>query len=376
MSSMKIQQNNLMSVIELFKFFIESKSETPDDGGLLDFIENYLSDFTALRVDVEDVKNLFIYKKFSEGEHLCFAGHVDVVPAGSGWDTNPYEAVEKDGIIYGRGAQDMKSGLAAFVQAVKEAENFKGTLSLLLTSDEEGEATNGTVKVLEYLKAHVMLPDAVVVAEPTCEDEFGDAIKVGRRGSINGYITLKGKQGHAAYPEKAINPIHNISKVLGDMAGVDLDNGDEFFAPSKFVVTDIRSGMQVTNVTPNELKMMFNVRNNTKTTQKEVTEFVAKHFEGLDYELRLTQGSYPFKTDTDTKLVRKIDEAIERVTRNRPKHSTAGGTSDARFIAPLGIDVIEFGVRNYSIHSVNEHTTVKEVEDLHQVFKQLIEIWE
>jgi len=365
-----------VDVIELFKHLIATKSETPNDGGLLDFIEEYLPDFDAVRVDVEDVTNLFIYKKFGDGEHLCFAGHVDVVPAGNSWDTNPYEAIEKDGYIYGRGTQDMKSGVAAFTQAVKEAENFNGTLSLMLTSDEEGDAINGTVKILEFLENNDMLPDAVVVAEPTCEETFGDAIKVGRRGSINGYVTLKGKQGHAAYPEKAINPIHNISKFLGSMAGVDLDNGDEFFAPSKFVVTDIRSGMEVTNVTPNELKMMFNVRNNTKTTQKEVTKFVAKYFEALDYELRLTQGSYPFKTDTDTKLVKKIDEAIERVTGVKTKHSTAGGTSDARFIAPLGVDVIEFGVRNDSIHSVNERTTRAEVEGLCKVFKTLIKIWE
>lgn len=366
-----------MEIIELFKFLINSKSETPDDGGLLDFIEEYLPGFDAVRIDVEDVTNLFIYKKFGEGEHLCFAGHVDVVPAGKqGWNTDPYEAVEKDGYIYGRGTQDMKSGVAAFTQAVKEAHNFNGTLSLMLTSDEEGDAINGTIKILEFLENNDMLPNAVVVAEPTCEDTFGDAIKVGRRGSINGYVTLKGKQGHAAYPEKAINPIHNISKVLGSMAGVDLDNGDEFFAPSKFVVTDIRSGMEVTNVTPNELRMMFNVRNNTKTTQKEVTQFVEKHFSELDYELRLTQGSYPFKTDTDTKLVRKIDEAIKKVTGIQTKHSTAGGTSDARFIAPLGVDVIEFGVRNDSIHAVNERTTRAEVEDLYKVFKTLIDIWE
>ncbi|WP_373003614.1 succinyl-diaminopimelate desuccinylase [Sulfurimonas sp.] len=365
-----------MNIIELFKYLVEQKSETPDDGGLLDFIENYLPDFTAVRVDVEDVKNLFIYKKFGEGEHLCFAGHVDVVPAGKGWDTDPYEAVEKDGYIFGRGTQDMKSGVAAFTQAVKEVENFNGTLSLLLTSDEEGDAINGTVKVLEYLKENSMLPDAVVVAEPTCEDVFGDAIKVGRRGSINGYITLKGKQGHAAYPEKAINPIHNIAPRLLNMAGVNLDNGDEFFSPSKFVVTDIRSGMQVTNVTPNHLDMMFNVRNTTLTTQKEVREFVAKNLDGLEYELKLTQGSYPFKTETDTKLVKKIDEAIESVTGIQPKHSTAGGTSDARFISSMGVDVVEFGVINDTIHAVNERTTVKEVQELYQVFKNLISIWE
>jgi len=364
-----------VDVIELFKKLVATKSETPDDGGLLDFIAAYLPDFEAVRIDVADVKNLFLYKKFTEGDHLCFAGHVDVVPAGEGWKYDPYSAVEEDGYIYGRGTQDMKSGVAAFVQAIKETEQFRGTLSLLLTSDEEGEATNGTIKVLEYLREKDMLPDVCIVAEPTCEEVFGDAIKVGRRGSINGYLTLKGKQGHAAYPEKAINPIHLMAKPLCEMAGVDLDDGDEAFAPSKFVITDIRSGMQVTNVTPNELKMMFNVRNNTKTTQKEVRAFVAKHMNELDYELRLTQGSYPFQTDTDTKLVRKIDAAIEKVTGIRPKHSTAGGTSDARFIAPMGVDVIEFGVRNDTIHSVNERTTKKEVADLYRVFVAFIQDW-
>lgn len=365
-----------MQLLELFKYMISCKSQTPDDGGLLDFIENYLPGFRAVRIDVQDVKNLFIYKKFGEGDHLCFAGHVDVVPAGSeGWNTDPYEAVEKDGYIYGRGTQDMKSGVAAFTQAVHEAHDFNGTLSILLTSDEEGDAFYGTTEVLKYLEKEGMLPDYAVVAEPTCEDNFGDAIKVGRRGSINGYITIKGKQGHAAYPEKGINPINLIAPRLANMAGIDLDNGDAFFSPSKFVITDIRAGMQVTNVTPNELKMMFNVRNTTLTTQKEVSAFVAKHLDGLDYELKLTQGSYPFKTDTDTKVVKNIDKAIENVTGIRPKHSTAGGTSDARFMAPLGIKVIEFGVKNDTIHSVNERTSVKEVVALCEVFKNLIREW-
>ncbi len=364
-----------MEVLELFKKLITSKSETPDDGGLLDFIQCYLPEYTAKRIDIEDTKNLFIYKKFAEGEHLCFAGHVDVVPAGENWDTNPYELVEKDGYLYGRGTQDMKSGLAAFIQAVHDAKEFQGTLSLLLTSDEEGDAKHGTIKVLEYLKEISSLPDAVVVAEPTCELAFGDAIKVGRRGSINGYLTLKGKQGHAAYPEKAINPIHSLSRVLGNMAGVNIDDGDEFFAPSKFVVTDIRSGMQVTNVTPNELKMMFNVRNTTLTTQKEVKMFVDKHLVGLDYELELTQGSYPFRTNTSSKVVQNIDKAIEKVTGIKPKHSTAGGTSDARFVALFGVDVIEFGVKNDSIHAINERTTADEVENLYKVFRELISLW-
>ena len=159
------------------------------------------------------------------------------------------------------------------------------------------------------------------------------------------------------------------------MAGVDLDNGDEFFSPSKFVITDIRAGMQVTNVTPGELNMMFNVRNTTLTSQKEIRAFVAKNLDGLEYELCLSQSSYPFRTNTDTKLVRNIDASIEKVTGIRPKHSTAGGTSDARFIAPLGIPVIEFGVKNDTIHSTNERTSIEEVEKLYEVFKNLIKMW-
>ncbi|NPA59999.1 MAG: succinyl-diaminopimelate desuccinylase [Epsilonproteobacteria bacterium] len=365
-----------MDLVELFKYLVKQKSQTPNDAGLLDFITNYLFEYKAIRIDVEDVKNLILYKRFGDGEHLCFAGHVDVVPAGNGWSKEPYEAIEEDGYIYGRGTQDMKSGVAAFVQALKDTKKFNGTLSLILTSDEEGDAFYGTVEILKYMKENDLLPDAVIVAEPTCEEKFGDAIKVGRRGSINGYLTLYGKQGHAAYPQKAINPIHQIAPRLLNMAGVDLDNGDEFFSPSKFVITDIRSGMEVTNVTPNQLKMMFNVRNTTLTTQDEVRAFVDSNMSGLDYELELTQGSYPFRTDVDTKIVKNIDKAIELVTDIKPKHSTAGGTSDARFIAAAGIDVVEFGVINDRIHAVDERTSVKEVKKLYEVFVSLINIWE
>lgn len=364
-----------MDVITLFKHLIERKSETPDDGGILDFIEGYLDEFTAVRIDVEGVKNLFIYKKFGEGEHLCFAGHVDVVPAGDGWLTDPYKAVEKEGKIFGRGAQDMKAGVAAFTQAVKEAKAFDGTLSLLLTSDEEGPAKHGTVEVLKWLDKKGMLPDACIVAEPTCEERFGDAIKVGRRGSINGVIEKIGKQGHAAYPEKATNPIHKVAQVLHKMAGVNLDEGDEYFSPSQFVVTDIRAGMEVTNVTPGRLKMMFNVRNSTKTTKEDVEAFVHKYFKEMEYTLKLDQSAEPFVTDANTHIVRTIDAAIESVTGIRPKHSTAGGTSDARFIAPYGVDVIEFGVRNDTIHAPNECTTPEQVEALFQVFKKVIETY-
>lgn len=361
-----------MNVVDLFLKLLSFESLTPDDAGSLKFIEEYLDGYEAIYLNKEGVKNLFLSKKFAEGPHLCFAGHVDVVPAGYGWETNPFVPVIKGGNIYARGAQDMKSGVAAFVQTCKDVEHFEGTLSVLLTSDEEGDAKYGTVVMLEYLKEIDLLPDYCIVAEPTCETTFGDAIKIGRRGSINGYLTLNGKQGHAAYPEKSINPIHQIAAVLDKIAGVDLDNGDDDFAPSKMVITDIRAGMEVTNVTPGVLKMMFNVRNSTKTTQEEVKLHIAKCFDGLDYSLELTQGSYPFVTTRDSKIVKKLSSSIKNITGIETKLSTAGGTSDARFMAAFGIDVVEFGVINDTIHAPNERTSIKEVEGLYTVFKDAV----
>ena len=203
-----------MNVIDLFLKLLSFESLTPDDAGSLKFIEEYLDGYEAIYVNKEGVKNLFLTKKFSEGPHLCFAGHVDVVPAGDGWETNPFVPVIKEGNIYARGTQDMKSGVAAFMKVLKDTETFEGQLSILLTSDEEGDATYGTVIMLEHLKEIGLLPDYCIVAEPTCETTFGDAIKIGRRGSVNGFLTIKGKQGHAAYPEKAINPVHQIAPIL------------------------------------------------------------------------------------------------------------------------------------------------------------------
>jgi succinyl-diaminopimelate desuccinylase len=267
----------------------------------------------------------------------------------------------------------MKSGVAAFMQTCKEVENFDGTLSILLTSDEEGDAKYGTVIMLEHLKEKGMLPDYCIVAEPTCETKFGDAIKIGRRGSINGYLTIQGRQGHAAYPEKAINPVHQLAPILEKIAGVNLDNGDDDFAPSQMVITDIRGGMEVTNVTPGSLKLMFNVRNSTKTTQEEIRLHIDKCFKALDYSLELTQGSYPFVTTRDSKVVKKLTQSIQNVTGIETKLSTAGGTSDARFMGAFGIDVVEFGVINDTIHAPNERTSVVEVEQLCEVFKDMLQ---
>jgi len=361
-----------MNVVDLLLKLLSYKSLTPDDAGSLQFIEEYLDGYEAIYVNKEGVKNLFLSKTFGEGTHLCFAGHVDVVPAGDNWDTNPFVPVIKEGKIYARGTQDMKSGVAAFVQTCKEVESFDGTLSMLLTSDEEGDAKYGTVIMLEYLKEKGMLPEYCVVAEPTCESKFGDAIKIGRRGSINGYLSIQGKQGHAAYPEKAINPVHQIAPILDKIAGIHLDNGDDDFAPSQMVITDIRGGMEVTNVTPSSLKIMFNVRNSTKTTQEDIRLHIDKCFEGLEYSLELTQGSYPFVTTRDSKVVEKLTQSIENITGIQTKLSTAGGTSDARFMGAFGIDVVEFGVINDTIHAPNECTSVEEVEKLFEVFQDMI----
>ncbi|NOQ31834.1 MAG: succinyl-diaminopimelate desuccinylase [Helicobacteraceae bacterium] len=361
-----------MNVIELLIKMVESKSETPSDGELLSFIAEYLDGFEAIRIDKDEVKNLFLYKKFGEGKHLCFAGHVDVVPSGDGWSSDPYKVIEKDGLLYGRGMQDMKSGVAAFTQAMKNTTTFNGTLSMLLTSDEEGPAIKGTLEVLKYLKAKNMLPDSAIVAEPTCETIFGDAIKVGRRGSINGILTLNGVQGHAAYPEKSINPINLIAPILPTIAGVNLDNGDEYFSQSKFVITDIRSGLEVTNVTPGVLKMMFNVRNSTATTLKDVKTFVENRFKEHDFTLEINQSSKSFMTDADSHIVKTITSSIKDVLNVETKHSTAGGTSDARYIAEFGIDVIEFGVINDTIHAPNERTSKEYVEGLEKVFSSVI----
>ncbi len=362
-----------MHVVDLLLKLISYKTVTPNEDGSYAFLQEYLDDFEVIHYDVNEVKNIFLTKKFSDDDtHLCFAGHIDVVPAGDGWSYDAFVPRIENARIYGRGAQDMKSGVAAFVTAVKDAAYFKGRLSVLLTSDEEGDAKYGTVEMLKHLKEKDLLPQYCIVAEPTCDKVFGDSIKVGRRGSINGKVIIKGKQGHAAYPQKAINPVHQIAPLLSSIAGVDLDSGDEYFAPSKLVITDIRAGMEVTNVTPGELKMMFNVRNSTKTDIEKIRAFMESKLNGLDFTLELSQSAKPFITSKKSKLIEALSESIESVCLVAPEYSTAGGTSDARFIAEFGIDVAEFGVINDTIHAPNESTTIDEVEKLYAVFSGLI----
>ena len=366
-----------MQLKELFIRLLEFKSITPDDDGAFKFIGNYLKDFNEINLDKNDVKNRFYYKKFgnSDNNHICFAGHIDVVPAGDGWDSNPFKPRIIGDRIIARGTQDMKSGVASFLYSCKNLENlenFNGTISILLTSDEEGEAKYGTIEVLKHLKKINFLPNAVIVAEPTSEKRFADAIKIGRRGSINGVLILNGIQGHAAYPEKSTNPINLIAPILPKIAGYNLDNGDQFFTPSKFVITDIRAGMEVTNVTPGKLKLMFNVRNSTKTDIKDIEQFISKNFKNLNYKLEISQSAKPFITDRDSKIIKTVTKAIKEVTNIDTKLSTAGGTSDARFMGEYNIDVVEIGVINDKIHSINEETTMQQVEDLRKIFDKIL----
>jgi len=363
----------MISTEELFIKLLKFKSITPSDDGAFDFIQEYMSEFTAIRMDSNGIKNLFLYKKYSKGPHLNFAGHIDVVPPGDGWDSDPFHPIIKENRVFARGTQDMKSGVAAFLNACKNTNFFNGTLSIMLTSDEEGEAKYGTLNILKYLKNNNMLPDFSIVAEPTCDKIFGDSIKVGRRGSINGILKLNGTQGHAAYPEKSINPINKISSILPHIAGALLDNGDEYFAPSQLVITDIRSGLEVTNVTPGILKMMFNIRNSTNTTIKDIENYINNYFIKENFTLKLSQSAKPFITNKESKLITILSNAIEKTLDIKPQLSTAGGTSDARYLSEYGIDVAEFGVVNDSIHAPNENTKIDYIISLKEIFKNVID---
>ena len=362
-----------MNTKELFLKLLSYRSITPDDAGSLDFIEKYMTGFNAIRIDKKDTKNLLLYKEFGGKEHLCFAGHVDVVPPGDGWSSDPFVPIVKDGYVYARGAQDMKSGVCAFLQACKNATDFRGTLSIVLTSDEEGDGKFGTIEVLKYLEEKNFLPDFAIVAEPTCTKVFGDTIKIGRRGSINGVLEIFGKQGHAAYPEKSINPINLISPLMDRLANHNFDNGDENFTPSQLVITDIRSGLEVTNVTPGHLKLMFNVRNSTKTDKEDIQNYIEDLFSGLDFKLTLSQGAKPFVTSRDSKIVKLLQETTSEITEQKPILSTSGGTSDARLFAQFGVKTVELGVVNDRIHAIDERCKISEVEDLEKVFKKTIE---
>ncbi|WP_297579418.1 succinyl-diaminopimelate desuccinylase [uncultured Helicobacter sp.] len=394
------------NTIEVLKQLIAYPTITPQECGIYAYIKEILSDFEILEFEKEGVKNLFLYKdlgaknaesqnKKSQKTHLCFAGHIDVVPPGEGWASEPFSPTIKEGFLYGRGAQDMKAGVAAFVCAIREfvdclesqslqtaqdssdstLQRFNGILSVLLTSDEEGAAIFGTKYTLECLKERDFLPHFAIVAEPTSVEKFGDMIKVGRRGSINGILRVFGKQGHVAYPKKCVNPVELIAPYLSQIAGYELDKGSAEFEPSKLVITDIRGGLEVVNVTPNDLKIMFNVRNSTQTSLEDLRQYLENLLSKIPHSLELNQSSKPFLTNKQSRIVQRIAKVLESKNGFAPKFSTSGGTSDARYFAEYGVSVVECGVCNDSIHSINERVRLSELESLQNAFLTLLAQW-
>lgn len=369
-----------MKTREILESLISFPTLTPKECGIYRWIEEFLGEgFVCERIDCGEVKNFFAYKDFNPSSkekkfHFCFGGHIDVVPAGEDWQSDPFIPRISDGYLYGRGAQDMKGGVACFLNAVKQFDSKPCDLilSILLTSDEEGEAIDGTQFVLKELQKRNFLPDFALVAEPTSIQKVADTIKVGRRGSINGVLKIKGIGGHVAYPQKCSNPVELLGERLGKIAGVYLDSGDEFFDPSKIVVTDIRGGMEVCNVTPSDLKIMFNVRNSTASDEKKLKAYLENVLEGLPYELILKTSSKPFLTQSP--LFDLLAKSVQKVTGYLPQASTSGGTSDARYFASFGIDVLELGGLNDKIHAIDESVKLEDLEILKEIFLDFLSI--
>lgn len=356
---------------------IRRPSITPDDAGCLDLLADRLAPlgFVCERIDTGGVTNLWARR--GHGHPLvCLAGHTDVVPPGpiGEWTSDPFQPIIVDGILYGRGAADMKSSVAAFVVAVERfvATHLAhhGSVAFLLTSDEEGDAIDGTVRVIEALKARGETIDYCIVGEPTSVGRLGDTIKNGRRGSLSGRLVVRGIQGHVAYPEKVRNPIHLAAPVLADLAATRWDEGNEYFPPTSFQVSNIHAGTGATNVVPGHLEALFNFRFSTASTvenlQSRVHAILDRH--KLDYELHWTLGGKPFLTPRG-RLVDVLIDAIRHVTGAAAELSTSGGTSDGRFIADICPEVVELGPTNATIHKVNECVAVADLELLAQVYE-------
>jgi succinyl-diaminopimelate desuccinylase len=317
----------------------------------------------------------FWAKRGSGGPVFCFAGHTDVVPTGplEEWRTDPFSPSVRDGVLYGRGAADMKSGLAAMVTATEEFvaahPAHKGAIAYLITSDEEGPSVDGTKRVVETLAARKERIDWCMVGEPSSENRIGDTIKVGRRGSFSGRLTVHGVQGHVAYPQLAENPVHTLAPALAELTSRVWDEGTEHFQPTSFQVSNLNAGTGAPNVIPGELKARFNLRYSPVQTQERLKETVEgilrKH--GVRFTIEWYVSGEPFYTSPGS-LSEAVGSAVQEVTGSRPKLSTGGGTSDGRFIAPLGAQVVELGVLNATIHKVNECVKIEDIDLLHRMY--------
>jgi succinyl-diaminopimelate desuccinylase len=370
----------MQSALALVQDLIARRSVTPADAGCQTLLAERLA---AIGFDCEAlpfgaVSNLWA-RRGKGAPLLCFAGHTDVVPPGplEQWRSDPFQPTVRDGRLYGRGAADMKSSIASFVVAIeaflRERPDHRGSIALLLTSDEEGPSVDGTARVIDQLRARREKIDYCVVGEPTSGEALGDTIKNGRRGSLSGRLTVRGAQGHIAYPQLARNPIHLLAPALAELTATEWDGGTEFFPPTAWQVSNLHAGTGATNVIPGTVELDFNFRFSTASTEQSLRErfeaILRRH--GLDYAVAWTGLSRPFITPPGA-LVAAVSDAIESCTRRRPKLSTDGGTSDGRFIATLCPEIVELGPVNASIHKIDEHIALEALEALPLIYLEIL----
>ncbi|MCE7576733.1 succinyl-diaminopimelate desuccinylase [Aliivibrio fischeri] len=366
--------------LALAKDLLSRQSITPEDAGCQELMIKRLEalGFTIEIMVFEDTTN-FWARRGNEAPLFTFAGHTDVVPTGdlTHWNTNPFEPTIIDGMLYARGAADMKGSLACMVVAVErfvaEHPNHKGSISFLITSDEEGPFINGTTRVVDTLQERNEIIDMCIVGEPSSTAHVGDVVKNGRRGSLTGNLTVKGIQGHVAYPHIARNPIHQAMPALSELATTVWDNGNDYFPPTSFQIPNMNGGTGASNVIPGTVDIMFNFRLSTESTvdelQQRVVEILDKH--NLEYELDWIINGLPFLTDTGD-LLTAVVNAVDTVNQQKPQLLTTGGTSDGRFIAQMGSQVIELGPVNATIHKVNECVNVEDLEKLTDMYQEVL----
>lgn len=372
----------MTATLELTQDLIGRASVSPVDGGCQDVMIARLErvGFRVERLRYGNVDNFWAVRGASDAPTFCFAGHTDVVPSGplEEWHSDPFQPVIRDGYLYGRGAADMKSGLAAMVTAteafVAAHPKHRGRIAYLITSDEEGPSVDGTRRVVVDLKARSERIDWCLVGEPSSEQEFGDTVKIGRRGSLSGRLTVHGVQGHIAYPQLADNPVHSFAPALAELSTRVWDHGTEHFQPTTFQISNLSAGTGAPNVIPGELKARFNLRWSPVQTldglKKAVTEILDRH--GVKYSLEWFVSGEPFYTPAGP-LSEAVVAAVRDVTGRTPKLSTGGGTSDGRFIAPMGAQVVELGVVNRTIHKVNECVRIDEIDTLQRTYLRVLE---
>jgi len=370
----------MSETLELTKALLKKVSLTPEDAGCMDLMADYLQQrgFNIEWMNFGETKNLWA-RRGNSAPLFVFAGHTDVVPTGpvEEWDSPPFEPTIKDGLLYARGAADMKGSLAAMLTAcdsfIAEHSAHQGSIAFLITSDEEGPAHDGTIKVMQTLDARNEKIDYCIVGEPTSHKVFGDMVRVGRRGSINGYLSIIGKQGHVAYPELVENPIHAFTPILKLLTQEVWDNGNEFFPPTSFQISNINAGTGVENVVPGTLKVVFNLRFSSELTPEEIKRRITYMVDqnSDNYELIWKVSGLPFITERG-KLSDAVEQALLDETGSKPILSTAGGTSDGRFIAPSGAQVIELGPINESIHKINECVSVSDLDQLSRAYHKIL----